>query len=200
MCLCTGVLKPRTAVHTSVPRTPWYWAQPASSLTHTQWLARLIFSVWEHNSRSEPQVTAWFHSIFPKSRHATFLLPTKVGSKLIHLSSPFLICHFVDGPLIPSNLVSLLSHLLLVVQNSLSYLLDVCITSLETAKTKSGRTLLYLSVCVLADAYPTYRYFGKGQGRVWVHNRTHSESKTVRQSVSELHCLSVFLLQFVFSC
>jgi len=66
MCLCTGVLKPRTADHTSVLSTPWYWAQPGSSLTHTQWLAGLIFAVWEHNTRSEPQVTAWFHSIFPK--------------------------------------------------------------------------------------------------------------------------------------
>jgi len=63
MCLCTGVLKPRTAVH--VPSTLWSWA----SLTHTQWLARLIFSVWEHNSRSEPQVTAWFHLIFPKKSY-----------------------------------------------------------------------------------------------------------------------------------
>jgi len=194
MCLCTGVLKPRTAVH--VPSTLWSWA----SLTHTQWLARLIFFVWEHNSRSEPQVTAWFHLIFPKKSSRNFPTSNKVESQLIHLPSPFLICPFVDGPLIPSNLVSLLSHLLFVVQNSLSYQLDVCITSLETAKKKFGRTLLYLSVCVLADAYPTFSYFGKGQGRVWVHNRTHSESKTVRQSVSELHCLSVSLLRFVLSC
>ncbi len=43
---------------------------------------------------------------------------------------------------------------------------------------------IYLSVCVLADAYPTYHYYGKGQGRVRVHNSTHSESKTVSQSMS----------------